>query len=91
MPDLVQQLDEAAKRGEIEPWKAALLKEWLLRGVTDAPGPSAEDLARLLVDPAVFGRLKQVTEGPWDTLLAQARSILAHEKVGQALEAVEPE
>ena len=90
MPDLVHELDEAVKRGELEPWKAALLREWLAAGDTSDPGPSAEALARLL-DPAVLGRLKASGEGPWDMLLAQARSILAHEQVGAALQAVVPE
>jgi|WetSurMetagenome_2_1015567.scaffolds.fasta_scaffold163864_2 hypothetical protein len=91
MPDLLHQLDQAVAHDEIEPWKAALLKEWLQGGDTNAPDPSAEDLARLLTDPTILGRLRTSVEGPWDSLVAQARSILAHERVGAALEAVEPE
>ena len=92
MPDLMAQLKGSVSKGEIEPWKAALLAEWLQRSAPDAePGPSPEDLARLLVDPSTLHRLKQAADGPWDTLAAQARSVLAHENVGVALDALPAE
>jgi len=91
MTDLTEQLREAVTRGELEPWKAALLGEWLQRGEATEAGPSPEGLARLLVDEAVLTRLKASGEGPWDALVAQARSLLAHGHVGQALDALTPE
>ena len=91
MADLLSDLREAAARGEIEPWKAALLGRWLAgEGNLERPGPSPEDLARILVDPQALTALKAAAEGPWDTLAAQARSLLAHERVGTALDAVGP-
>lgn len=91
MADSILAIDDAVERGELEAWKAALLKEWLLAGDASPAGPSPEALARLLVDPVVVARLRQISEGPWEALVAQARSLLAHEQVGRALEAVESE
>ena len=87
MPDLLAQLEDAKQKGELEPWKAMLLAEWIKQdGLKESSGPSPEDLSRLLVDPPTLGRLKKATDGPWDILHAQARSILAHEHVGTSLE-----
>jgi hypothetical protein len=90
MVDLAAELKKAMINGELEPWKAILLLEWVKTADLDkSPGPSAEDLARLLAHPPTLARLKLEAQGPWDMLATQARSILAHTHVGTALDAID--
>jgi hypothetical protein len=66
-------LDELVARGELAPWKAALLAEWLATAAAaERPSPSPEDIAALLLDDEVRARLARVP-GPWEALAAQAR------------------
>ncbi len=89
MTDLKDKVTAAASKGELEPWKAALLKLWLGdHSDADAQGPSTEDLAKLLTDPQRLAQLKATVDGPWDVLAAQARSLVSHDHVGDALDAL---
>lgn len=59
-------------RGELAPWKAALLDEWLATPAAALrPAPAPEDIAALLLDETVRARLACVP-GPWEALAAQA-------------------
>ncbi|MBI5507537.1 MAG: hypothetical protein HY903_02170 [Deltaproteobacteria bacterium] len=92
MSDILTKLKAAAKVGELEHWKAALLAVWLEKNPTaPAPGPTTDDLAALLLDTEVLARLKTEADGPWDVLAAQARSLVAHRNVGAALTAANEE
>lgn len=92
MTDLKEKVTAAANKGELEPWKAALLKLWLGEHPdANAQGPSTDDLAKLLADPQRLAQLKATVEGPWDVLAAQARSLVSHDHVGDALDALSHE
>lgn len=83
-----RRLERAVEKGQMQPWKAALAREWLATERGQAgESPSADDLQALLLDPQVRARLSE-TNGPWDVLVAQAQSMQSQNNVGDALTAL---
>ena len=78
MVDLAEKrarLAELVAQGELAPWKAALLDEWLATPAAALrPSPSPDDIRALLLDDVVRGRLALVP-GPWEALAEQARAV----------------
>lgn len=88
--DRLEKLRAAVEAGEIEAWIAALARAWL---GTDAGGrgevPTADSIGAMLLDAKVIMTLEQeAPDGPWAILAAQARSVRAHGRLGDALRAL---
>jgi hypothetical protein len=87
--DLFAELQRDLQTGKIEPWKSALFAAWLrTKAGRSGKLPTFEDLATLLLDRDTATALEAEADGPWEILMAQARSIEAHRRVGRALAAI---
>jgi hypothetical protein len=87
--DLLAELQRDLQTGKIEPWKGALLAAWLrTKAARSGKSPTFEDLATLLLDRNTATALEAEADGPWKILMAQARSIEVHRRVGRTLAAI---